>query len=112
MPRVYIVNNGGHDYSDAIRYGELVFCTEGTVNKFNTSQMVRQFTEAFRDSEPEDYIVLTSLSIMCSIACSIFARKHGRLNLLIFKFDESGKGGYVERTVVFDPQEEIAKLSQ
>jgi hypothetical protein len=95
-PKVFITNRGAHDYSDAERYGELVFCTEGTLGKYNTSQMVREFEAAFADSSSNDYILLTSLTTLCSIACSVFTAKHGRLNLLIFKDDR-----YLVRRVVF-----------
>jgi hypothetical protein len=94
-PKVFITNKGAHDYSDAERYGDLVFCTEGLIGKFNTSQMVREFESAFVDSTADDYILLTSLTTLCSMACSVFACKHGRLNLLIFKEDR-----YVVRKVV------------
>ncbi len=95
-PKVYITNRGAHDYSDAEQYGELVYCTEGIIGKYNTSQMVREFEQAMSDSQPEDYILLTSLTTLCSIATSLFAFKHGRLNLLIFKDDR-----YLVRKVVF-----------
>jgi len=94
--RVYIVNRGAHDYSDAEHYGELIYCTEGMLGKYNTSQMAREFEDAFKDSSSEDYILLTSLTTLCSIATAMFAHQHGRLNLLIFKDDR-----YVVRRVVF-----------
>ena len=94
--KVFVVNKGGHDYSDAERFGALVFCTDGLVGKFNTSQMVREFNDVFTSSDENDYILLTSLTTLCSIACSVFAAKHKRLNLLIFKNDR-----YIVRRVVF-----------
>jgi len=99
MRNVYIINKGGHDYTDARRYGALIFCTEGPVAKFNTSQMYRAFEESMIDSSEDDYILLTSLTTMCSIACAIFAHKHGRLNLLLFK-----DGEYIERIVRLENQ--------
>ena len=93
--KVFVVNKGAHDYTDALHYGTLVYCTEGLVGKYSTSQMVREFEQAFANSSPDDYILLTSLTTLCSIACSVFAVKHGKLNLLIFKEDK-----YVVRRVV------------
>ena len=95
MSKVFIINKGAHDYSAADEYGELVFCTEGLVDKFNTSQMVRIFNEAFKDAQAHDYILITSLTTLCSVASAIFARQHGRINFLIFR-----DGRYIERTVV------------
>lgn len=97
MPKVYIVNKGGHDYSAAERFGELQYITEGTLAKYDVGQMFRECNKALSDSDPDDYIMLTSLTTLCSVACAIFAYKHGRLNLLIFKDDD-----YVARRIVFN----------
>ena len=90
--RVYIVNKSSHDFKPADKYGEVKFLSEGSMNRYATNSMVRQFREAMELSEPEDYIVPCSLNVMNSIACAIFAHKHGCLNLLLFK-----DGSYIER---------------
>lgn len=97
MPKVFILNKGAHDFSPAKKYGDLVYCTEGSLGKWNTSQMVRELQTAMKESDAEDFILLTSLSTLCGVACAIFAMKHGRLNLLIYK-----DTGYVLRKVIFD----------
>lgn len=97
MPKVYLINDGGHDFSDAKRFGEVVVCTSGEVDRWDVSQMYRRLATAMKDSEPEDYLLLTSLTSLCSVACSIFAVKHNRLQLLLFK-----DGRYVERTLLLD----------
>lgn len=94
MPIVYVVNRGPHDYSDAEAYGELVFCTDGPVDRFDTAQMFRELSEAMKESAPEDYILLTSLTSLCVVAAAIFAAKHKCLNLLLHSRD-----GYVERSI-------------
>jgi len=94
------VNKGGHDHSDAERFGELVYLSEGSINRYATSVMYRDFAQILKDSHEDDYLLPTGLTIMSVIACSIFARLHGRLNLLLFK---SGKEKYyVERSVLID----------
>lgn len=97
MAKVYITNRGPHDYSDAENYGELVFCTDGLVDKMDLAQMHREVSAAMLDSDPEDHILLTSLTSLCSVACSIFVFKHGQLHVLIHKGDS-----YVERSLYFD----------
>lgn len=94
--RVYVVNRGGHDYSAAERFGELTYCSDGEMDKWDINQMYRQMSQALDDSDPNDYILLTSLTSLCSVACGVFAARHGRLNLLIYK-----DGDYVSRTVIF-----------
>jgi len=95
--RVYVPNKGTHDYSEAWAFGEVVFCTEGFVNRKDLLTMQAEIENAFVDAEPDDYILLTSLTTLCSVACSIFTHRFGRLNLLIF---EDGK--YLERFLTFN----------
>jgi hypothetical protein len=94
---VYVVNDGGHDYSDALRFGELEFLTRGTLDKFDTSTMYRECLSGLTDSTPEDYLLITSLTSLCSVASAMFAAMHGRLNLLIYK-----EGQYVLRAMAFN----------
>jgi len=95
MSHVYIVNKSAHDFTSASKYGNIVFLSEGSMNRYSTNSMVRTFKQMMEDSAPEDYIVPCSLNVMNSIACAIFAHKHGRLNLLLFK-----DGKYIERNHV------------
>jgi hypothetical protein len=107
MPKVYVINKGPHDYSEAEHFGELVFCSDGEVDRYDLAQMFRQLTTALEDSEQEDYLLLTSLTTLCSVASAIFAAKHGQLNVLLFK-----SGSYISRSLHFydeEPQQGVKK---
>ena len=95
--KVFIVSNGGHDYSDAERFGEIVFCTEGVIRKDDVSQMYREINEALSHATADDYILVSSLTSMCMVAAGIFADRFGELHLLLFK-----DGQYVDRDVIFN----------
>lgn len=92
--KVYIINKAAHDFSAAEKYGSLIFLSKGAVNKYAVSRIFRQFQDALSTSSEDDYILLTSLTVMCVIACCIFALRHNKLNLLIFKDED-----YVVRTI-------------
>lgn len=92
MKKVYIVNKSSHDFSPANQFGDVIFLSEGSMNRYATNSMIRQFKEVMENSSEDDYIVPCSLNVMNSLACAIFARKHGKLNLLLFK-----NGVYIER---------------
>lgn len=92
MSRVFVVNKSNHDFSAAKNYGELIFLSEGPMNRYSTNNMLRVFTEKMKDSSKDDHIVPCSLNVMNSIACALFAFKHGTLNLLLYK-----EGIYIER---------------
>ena len=96
MNKVFIVNKSSHDFSAAKHYGEVIYLSEGPMNRYSTNNMCRVFLDKMKDSTPDDYIVPCSLNVMNSIACAIFAHKHGKLNLLLFK-----DGSYIERNHKF-----------
>ena len=95
MNHVYIVNKSAHDFTPAAKYGKILFLSEGSMNRYSVNSMYRTFSEVMKDSNENDYIVPCSLNVMNSIACAIFAHRHGRLNLLLFK-----DGTYLERSIV------------
>ena len=101
MPNVYVVSNSAHDFSEAKKFGKLIFLSEGAMNRYHCNNMTRQFDECLKNSTPDDYILLCGLSVMNSIACADFAFRHGRINLLLFR-----KGRYVERNIVFNKKGE------
>ena len=43
MCKVYIVNKGGHNHEDAERFGELIFLSEGAINRYSTGSIYRKF---------------------------------------------------------------------
>ncbi len=53
------------------------------------------------DSEPDDYIIISGLSVLVAVAAATMAYKHGKVNFLIFR-----NGEYVERNV------DISQLSE
>ena len=95
MPKVFIVNRSAHDFSPAEKFGQIIFLSEGPMNRYSTNNMHRKFKEIMQESNPEDYIVPCSLNVMNIIAGAVFAEKHGTLNLLLFK-----EGEYLERNLI------------
>jgi len=104
MKKVFVVNRGCHNHTDAERFGELVFLSEGAINRYAVANMYREFVQHLKESNKEDFLLITGLSVMSSLACSIFARMHGRINLLLFKATRTPEveGRYIERTVMID----------
>lgn len=96
--KIYVINRASHDYSGAERWGELVYLSDGSVNRYATNKIYRIFEDVLSESSPNDYILLTGLTVMSSIATAIFAHKHSQLNLLIFR---PNTHTYAERRLVF-----------
>lgn len=101
MPKIYIPNKGSHNYQDAERYGEIVYVTKGEQNRYAIGTMVRSWAKIIKGSSPDDYILLSSLTNLCTIGAALFALRHSCLNLLLFRNDR-----YIERKInlrdVFD----------
>ena len=95
--RIYVTNLGRHDYSSLEKMGEVVFLTKGLVDRFKVSSLLIQIEDGLATSEPTDYIVVGSLSILCILASIAFVRKHDCLNLLLFS-----NGSYVKREIRWD----------
>jgi len=104
MKKVFVINRGCHDLRDAERYGEFVFLSEGAINRYAVANMYREFIQHLKESTKEDFLLITGLSVMSSLACAIFARMHGRINLLLYKASRTPdiEGHYIERTIVID----------
>jgi hypothetical protein len=97
---VYVVNKSSHDFSKASQFGDIVYLSQGPINRFACNSMHRKFYAKLISSNEDDYILMCSLGVMNSIACSIFAKLHNKLNLLLYK-----KGKYIERNLIIDKGE-------
>ena len=96
MPTVYIINKGGHDYQDASRFGRVEYLSEGSYSPFAVDKMYREFSLKLRESSPDDYLLITGLTVMACIACSCFSFLHsGKLNLLLYRNSK-----YIERKLL------------
>lgn len=97
MPKVFIVNKGGHDYSPALQYGELVFLSENKLNPFKIGRVLSSFKTLLSTATDQDYLLPCSLGALNALAGWILGNMGLKLNLLIF--DKAGY--YVPRNVVF-----------
>ena len=92
MSQIYVPNKGAHNYEDSLRYGTIVYVTKGEQNRYGIGTMLRNWVKVLRTSSTDDYILLSSLTNLCCVGCALFAMKHQRLNLLLFRNDK-----YIER---------------
>lgn len=97
--RVYIVNKSGHDFSSARHFGSLVYLTEGEKDPFQVTKMYRQMAAILVDSQRDDYLLVSGLTVMNCIASSVLARKHGIVNWLLY---DNRSESYKVRTIDVD----------
>lgn len=106
VKKVFIVNDSGHDFRAAERYGELVVMTKDMIPRTAVRGMYNSVKEFLDDSHPDDWIILTSLTTICSVVCAYFGYLHGRLNLLIHISTNRPEGKYIQKNLVFRRIEE------
>ena len=99
MPKVYVLSDN-HNCSAAAMYGDIVTLTGGRISRFSTNLMLRILSAGMKNSSREDFIVISSLTVLCVIACAVFVMKHKRLNLLIHKLEDE-RNTYLLRTLDF-----------
>ena len=48
MKRVYVVNRSNHDFTEAQHYGEVIFLSDGPMNRYSTNNMLRVFIDKMK----------------------------------------------------------------
>lgn len=111
MKTVYVVNDGGHNYDAAKSYGGLVYMSHSTLDKMQVAKMARGFLDFLKDSNEDDYILVSGPTIANICAASVFISLHGRINLLLWRgSSEEGMEKYLVRTI--DLRETIASMRE
>ena len=97
IKKVFIPVHSSHDYSAAEEYGQLIYLSESSINKFNTNTMFLEFSETLEDAEADDYLLVTALGVMNCIATAIMIKKFNRVNFLLYN-----GGEYIDRSISLD----------
>jgi hypothetical protein len=95
MKNVFVINDSGHDFSEAEKFGKLIFLTEGHVQSFDTNKNFRSIIHKMKDVKEGDYILITSLASLNCIVGWIIGSLNLTLNILIYK-----NGKYLKRRII------------
>lgn len=71
MSKVYILTDGGHDYSGAKEFGDLVFCLPDVIKKSDVAQMYRELSVALDDYQIDDYLLVSGLTTLFLLCCLV-----------------------------------------
>lgn len=97
MKKVFVLNDTGHDYRDAERFGKVVICTDTSVDRWDISKMYVRLRECLKDASSQDYIMISSLTSLCSVAAAIMAERFGEVHFLLYR-----DGKYIARDLILD----------
>lgn len=96
MPRVFITNDAGLNFTAAERYGELVRCSSGKLNVFNPERVASEVATALSSFTDQDYLLLAGGSMSMLFAGMYLPDNIQRLRLLVW--DAKGQDYFV-RTI-------------
>lgn len=85
--KVYVLSDGGHDYTDAERFGTLVFLNVPRHARWDVARLYTELQEGLQDAEPEDLFIVSHLASHCCVATAILIEWFGKVNLLIYRKD-------------------------
>lgn len=97
MRRVYILGDGGHDYTDARRFGELHFINIPVEMKWEISAVYDLLREELMESSSDDLLLISNLASHLAIATAIMVEWYGRVNFLLYR-----NNTYEEKILVTD----------
>lgn len=97
MLKVYVTNFTGHEYTDAKRFGELIYITNGYVTFNDLKEIERKVLEFVKQATKDDYLLLSGNSLLCSVATLIWTNYHKQCNILHWN---GMKRGYDLHTVI------------
>jgi hypothetical protein len=92
--RVFVTNYAGHDYSQAEKYGELVYITKGYVSFHSLDRVKYRVCEEVNKSTSEDWLLLSGIPVICVMAALYWQWKHTKVKLLVH--DKKNDGEYRE----------------
>lgn len=100
--RVYILVNGGHDYSDAERFGILHFLDVPLESKSDIAQIYAYLNQTLWDASPDDLLMVGSgTASMGCVATALLTEWFGKVNFLLYRRDK-----YEEHKLVLTQQGE------
>lgn len=81
-PIVWLVNEGGHDYTKLERFGRIMPLTTGSVNPFAMDRQALTMSHRLQMAEGFDYLAISGLQILNAVALALWLQKFPTANLL------------------------------
>lgn len=82
-PTVWLVNESGHDYTDAETYGQLRAITVHNIDPFNVDRLMWQISHVIaRLSHRDDYLLISGTPILTGLAMTMWLKTHDQCNIL------------------------------
>ncbi len=83
-PVVWLVNEGGHDYTTLNKYGRVIPLTRGNVNPFAVDRHLVTIGPRIQAANVEDYVAISGLPILNMVVGLLWLSKFPKMNILQF----------------------------
>ena len=89
-PKVFIVQDSGHDFTQAARWGQPVVLFTGKVNAFALGKLAEQVEAKLASASRDDMLLLAGNLVVNCLALHSLLRRLDRVQVLIYSFREEG----------------------
>lgn len=83
-PVVWLVNEGGHDYTQAEKFGRLMPMTTGSVNPFNPDRLMVMIGHRLKVAAADDFLGISGSPILNALALTMWLARFGSCNVLLW----------------------------
>ncbi len=89
QPIVWILNDGGHDYSKAERHGRMVPMTTGGINPFSPDRLMVNLASRIRNAVEEDFVISGGSPMLNSILSAMWLTRFDKIKWLVWSNKQS-----------------------
>jgi hypothetical protein len=86
VPVVWLINEGGHDYTKAERFGRVMPITTGSINSFNPDRLMVVISTRLRVAAVDDFLTISGSPMLNALAIAMWLRRFGKANILQWSF--------------------------
>lgn len=84
QPVVWLINQGGHDYETAKKFGRLMPMTTGGVNVFSPDRLMVTIGPRLKVAAVEDYLVVSGSPLLNALVVAMWLHRFEKANLLLW----------------------------
>ena len=84
--RVFVIGPGGHDYTPAKRFGDIIHILSSRINPYRTDELALQLWDVLQQHRisADDYVVFGGNAVLNAIAVAVVQQLFGRVRVLIY----------------------------
>lgn len=82
MPKVYVTNLAGYDYSPAEIYGDMIYMSRGYIKPQDLNKQIIKVQAIISESERDDFLLLSGNNLICALALQHWMTIHNACQII------------------------------